>query len=108
MAKALAHPARIRIIGLLLSRPGCIGCEFADEVGLAQSTVSEHLRIPKAAGLVTGEIERPRVCYSLNPTALAPLTGLLADIAARADAGTLDGSICCPPNGSGSKDEDTI
>ena len=66
-----------------------------DEIGLAQSTVSEHLRILKAAGLVTGEIERPRVCYSLNPSsALAPLSGLLEAIAARGAAACSDGSIC--------------
>ena len=94
VAKALGHPARIRIIALLLSRPGCIGHEIVDEIGLAQSTVSEHLRILKAAGLVTGEIERPRVCYSLNPSALAPLSGLLEAIAARGAAACSDGSIC--------------
>ena len=62
VAKALAHPARVRIIALLLSRPGCIGGDIVDEVGLAQSTVSEHLRILKASGLVVGTIERPRIC----------------------------------------------
>lgn len=104
VAKALAHPARIRIIVLLLSRPGCIGYEIVGEVGLAQSTVSEHLRILKAAGLVTGEIERPRVCYSLNPIALAPLTGLLETIAVRGAAASSDSSICCvAPN-----EEDSI
>ena len=95
VAKALAHPARIRIIALLLSRPGCIGYEIVDEIGLAQSTVSEHLRILKAAGLVTGEIERPRVCYSLNPSALAPLTRLIETIAARGAAAPSDRSMCC-------------
>lgn len=82
IAKALAHPARVRIIGFLLSRPGCIGGEIVDEVGLAQSTVSEHLRILKTAGLVQGAIEYPRICYSLNPAALAPLHMLLDTIAA--------------------------
>jgi DNA-binding transcriptional ArsR family regulator len=83
VAKALAHPARVRIIEFLLSRPGCIGGDIVDEVGLAQSTVSEHLRILKASGLVVGTIERPRVCYSLDPAALAPLHALIGQIEAR-------------------------
>mgnify|MGYP006160863253 CR=1 FL=1 len=72
LAKALAHPARIRILRLLQATPGCIGGEIVGAVGLAQSTVSEHLRILKAAGVITGEIDGPRVCYALNPAALRP------------------------------------
>ncbi|MCC5986146.1 MAG: winged helix-turn-helix transcriptional regulator [Pararhodobacter sp.] len=83
VARALAHPARVRIIALLLSRPGCIGGDIVDEIGLAQSTVSEHLRILKASGLVVGTIERPRICYSLDPAALAPLHALIGRIEAR-------------------------
>jgi ArsR family transcriptional regulator len=77
IARALGHPARIHIVRLLLDRPVCIGCDIVEDVGLAQSTVSEHLRILKAAGIVVGEISRPRVCYSLNPESLRPLTVLL-------------------------------
>jgi DNA-binding transcriptional ArsR family regulator len=83
VAKALAHPVRVRIIGFLLSQPGCIGGDIVHEVGLAQSTVSEHLRILKASGLVVGTIERPRICYSLDPAALAPLHALIGRIEAR-------------------------
>jgi ArsR family transcriptional regulator len=80
IAKALGHPARIHIVRLLLEKQSCIGCDIVDEVGLAQSTVSEHLRILKAAGIITGEIERPRVCYLLNTDRLMPLAGLLNTI----------------------------
>jgi ArsR family transcriptional regulator, arsenate/arsenite/antimonite-responsive transcriptional repressor len=73
LARALAHPARLRILRLLLATPGCIGGDIVGAVGLAQSTVSEHLRILKAAGVITGEISGPRTCYALNPTALEPL-----------------------------------
>jgi ArsR family transcriptional regulator len=66
IAKALAHPARIQIVRLLLSRSSCIGGEITHELALAQSTVSEHLRILKTAGIVVGEIEHPRICYSLS------------------------------------------
>jgi len=78
LARALGHPARIRIVRTLIAKQACIGCDLVDETGLAQSTVSEHLRILKAAGIITGEIEHPRVCYSLNPTALQPLREFLA------------------------------
>jgi DNA-binding transcriptional ArsR family regulator len=78
LGRALGHPARIRIVRTLIAKQACIGCDLVDEVGLAQSTVSEHLRILKAAGIITGEVERPRICYSLNPTALEPLREFLA------------------------------
>ena len=77
LAKALAHPARLRILRLLLATPGCIGGDIVESVGLAQSTVSEHLRILKAAGVITGEISGPRTCYALNPAALEPLADFI-------------------------------
>ncbi|WP_112324325.1 ArsR/SmtB family transcription factor [Oceanibium sediminis] len=92
LAKALAHPARLRILRLLLATPGCIGGDIVDAIGLAQSTVSEHLRILKAAGVITGEISGPRTCYALNPTALEPLgefIGALTPPSAR---------TCCVPD----------
>ncbi len=95
MARALAHTARIRIVRLLLERQSCIGCDIVDEIGLAQSTVSQHLQVLKEAGIVTGRIERPRVCYSLNPDQLAPLARLLNGIFGT-DAQT--GGLCCPEN----------
>ncbi|HXJ77173.1 MAG TPA: metalloregulator ArsR/SmtB family transcription factor [Candidatus Methylomirabilis sp.] len=78
LARALGHPARIRIVRTLIDKQACIGCDLVNEVGLAQSTVSEHLRILKAAHIIIGEIEHPRVCYSLNPVALVPLREFLA------------------------------
>lgn len=86
LAKALAHPARIRILRLLQATPGCIGGDIVDAVGLAQSTVSEHLRILKSAGVIVGEIDGPRVCYALDPRALRPLAELIASLASPIDA----------------------
>lgn len=97
IAKALAHPARVRIIAFLLSKPGCIGGDIVDQVGLAQSTVSEHLRILKDTGVVTGTIDYPRVCYSLDPTALAPIRDLIEAIAARPPEG--EAPCCFTPQG---------
>lgn len=92
LAKALAHPARLRMLRLLLSTPGCIGGDIVEAVGLAQSTVSEHLRILKAAGLISGEITGPRVCYALVPGALTPLA-LFVDALQHAN----QGADCCVP-----------
>jgi DNA-binding transcriptional ArsR family regulator len=82
LAKALGHPARVNIVRMLIEKQSCIGCDIVDEIGLAQSTISEHLRILKSAGIIAGEIERPRVCYSLNHAALQPLSAFLAAAAA--------------------------
>lgn len=97
LAKALAHPARVKIVTFLLSRPGCIGGDIVDQVGLAQSTVSEHLRILKASGLVRGTIEYPRICYSLDPAAIAPLRALIDAVAARPQEA--EAPCCYTPQG---------
>ena len=101
VAKALGHPARIHIVCLLLEKQACIGCDIVDEVGLAQSTVSEHLRILSAAGIIEAQIERPRVCYSLNPDSLLPLAGLLNASFERDSRGELRGLICGLSSGCG-------
>ena len=65
-AKALAHPARIAILELLVERPGCICGDITEELPLAQSTVSQHLKALKKAGVIRGEVEGVRVCYCLD------------------------------------------
>jgi ArsR family transcriptional regulator len=82
IAKALAHPARVQIVETLLRRTTCVGCDLVEEIGLAASTTSEHLRILKDAGLIVGEIAHPRICYSLDPRAVARLTTFLHAIEA--------------------------
>lgn len=77
---ALAHPARVRIVRLLLSRTSCMCGEIVEEMPLAQSTVSQHLKILKETGLVQGEIDGPRVCYCINQTALAKLKKLVTGL----------------------------
>lgn len=72
LAKALGHPARVRILELLLAKDACCG-EIVDELPLAQATVSQHLKVLKEAGLVVGEIEGPRVSYCANRERLATL-----------------------------------
>lgn len=64
--KALAHPARIMIIKLLLSKETCICGDIVKEIPLAQSTVSQHLKELKKAGLIQGNITPPKVKYCIN------------------------------------------
>lgn len=65
-AKALAHPARVAIIHLLLKKQACYCGNIVEELPLSQSTVSQHLRELKEAGLIEGEIEGAKVCYCIN------------------------------------------
>ncbi|MET6997834.1 ArsR/SmtB family transcription factor [Chitinophaga defluvii] len=67
MAKAIAHPARIAILQYLIKANTCICGDLVDELGLAQPTVSQHLKELKNAGLIKGTIEGTSVCYCINP-----------------------------------------
>lgn len=66
IAKALAHPARVAIIRLLLEKKSCMCSNIVDELPLSQSTVSQHLKELKEADLITGDIEGAKVCYCIN------------------------------------------
>src|SRR5450432_4175087 len=65
-AKALGHPARISILKLLAKKQSCICGDIVDELPLSQSTVSQHLKELKEAGLIKGEIEGTKVCYCID------------------------------------------
>ena len=80
LAKALGHPARVRILRLLIERNACVCGDIVDHLPLAQSTVSQHLKQLKDAGLIQGEIDGPRVCYCINPVVLKRLKVLIAGL----------------------------
>lgn len=65
-AKAISHPARIAILNVLAKRNECICGEIVEVLPLAQSTVSQHLKELKSAGLITGETDGPRSCYCID------------------------------------------
>lgn len=67
MMKALAHPARIAIIQHLVKAKACICGDLVDELGLAQATISQHLKELKRAGLIQGTIDGTSVCYCIDP-----------------------------------------
>lgn len=66
MMKALAHPARIAIIQHLIKTQACVCGDLVDELGLAQATISQHLKELKTAGLIQGTIEGTSVCYCIQ------------------------------------------
>lgn len=80
LAAGLAHPARVAILRHLGRQNACFVGEIVDELPLAQSTVSQHLKKLKQTGWIQGEIDGPRTCYCLRPDALVLLTQLLSDL----------------------------
>jgi ArsR family transcriptional regulator len=84
--RALANPVRFRIVQILAARDACVCGELVDELPLAQSTVSEHLKVLKEAGVVRGVVEGPNLCYCLDPEALRFITRTL---------GALERQVAC-------------
>ncbi len=70
IAKALSHPARIKILKLLTDINACMVGNIVDQLPLAQATVSQHLKELKSVGLIQGEIDGPRICYCVNTKTL--------------------------------------
>ena len=66
LLKALAHPARIAIIQQLVKSKHCIGAEFVNELGLAQATISQHLKELRAIGIIKGCVEGTSVSYCID------------------------------------------
>lgn len=67
MAKAIAHPARIAILQYLAKANACICGDIVEELGLAQATISQHLKELKNVGLIQGSVEGTSVCYCIDP-----------------------------------------
>ena len=66
LAKALAHPARIAILQYLLEKNTCICGDLVEEIGLAQPTISQHLKELKKIGIIKGSVEGTSVCYCID------------------------------------------
>lgn len=80
LCKALGHPARVAMLRELAAHGKCVCGKIVDLFPLAQSTVSQHLKVLKEAGLTRGEIDGPRVCYCVDEAALARLKALVAEL----------------------------
>lgn len=77
LCKALAHPARVKLLQYLALQGTCYFGSLADVVGLAASTTSQHVKVLKEAGLLLGSAEEQRTCYCVNPDRLAILKRLV-------------------------------
>lgn len=80
LAKAIGHPARVRILRLLLSRDSCTCGELVDRSPRSQATVSQHLKVLKEAGLIIGTIEGSRTCYCADRDRLTTLRELVGEL----------------------------
>lgn len=78
--RALAHPHRVHILRFLLASRTCFAGEIAEQLPVAASTVSQHLKQLKQAGLIQGEVDGPRRCYCVVPEAVEALESLLAGL----------------------------
>ena len=79
MAKALAHPARVAILQEILKANSCICGNLVNDLGLAQATISQHLKELKAIGLIQGTIEGTSICYCINPKIWSQYKLIFAD-----------------------------
>ena len=91
LLKAMAHPARIAILQRILKSNTCICGDLVEELGLAQATISQHLKELKNAGLIQGTIEGVSVCYCINPESWKMLEAILGDFIASYQ----DSQNCC-------------
>ena len=80
LAKAIAHPVRVKILRFLLEREECVVGGIVDQIPLAQSTVSQHLKVLREAGLIHGEVDGPRICYCADRNRIDRLRGLLSGL----------------------------
>ena len=95
IAKALGHPARVAIMQLLAQREACVCGELVLALPLSQSTVSQHLKELKAAGLVQGEVDGARVCYCIDVAGWTLARQLLGDLLAELPAAAAGPTNCC-------------
>ena len=92
-AKAFSHPARVAIIEYLLKTNACINGDLVQELGLAQATISQHLRELKDIGIIQGTIEGSSMSYCLNPVRWAEIRNQFNQIFNQFDTSSTEG--CC-------------
>ena len=80
LTRALGHPARVRILRFLLDREECMAGGIAEELPLAQSTVSQHLKVLREAGLIYGEVDGTRICYCADRERIEQVRTLLGGL----------------------------
>jgi DNA-binding transcriptional ArsR family regulator len=91
-AKAMAHPARVAILRILIRKQACICGDIVEELPLSQSTISQHLKELKEAGLIKGDIEGAKVCYCIDEKELMEARNVLNSLFNSYEAGK---AKCC-------------
>ncbi|MFM6970095.1 MAG: ArsR/SmtB family transcription factor [Sediminibacterium sp.] len=79
-AKALSHPARVAIISLLLQKQSCVCGDIVEDLPIAQSTVSQHLKELKESGLIKGNIDGASICYCIDTDVLQKANNILSKV----------------------------
>ena len=102
MAHAFAHPARLAILRKLAQETSCICGEIVEVIPLSQSTVSQHLKVLKQAGLIRGEVDGPHSCYCVNYKVLAEFRGQIEALLEQLSQGRPT-EECCKPKGQRNK-----
>ena len=92
LAKVIAHPARIAILQHLIKTRTCICGDLVEEIGLAQATISQHLKEMKNIGLITGNIDGTKVCYCIDPIVFKSYKGIFNKLFAASNA---EKNSCC-------------
>ena len=83
MAKVLGHPARIAILEHLIKQDACICVDLSAKIGLAQATISQHLRELRRVGIIKGSITKNARCYCIDVNAWTEMAGLFARLFAK-------------------------
>jgi ArsR family transcriptional regulator len=78
--KAMAHPIRVRIMEILIREGQCITGSLCDQLPVAQSTVSQHLKILKENGLICGQVDGPKRCYCVHPVNFKQMKQIICEI----------------------------
>lgn len=91
--KAMAHPARIAILKILAQKNECICGQIVEGLPLAQSTISQHLKELKQAGLINGTISGPKTCYCINWNAFETFNNLFNQLFSKLKE--QNASVCC-------------
>ena len=95
IAKVIGHPARVAILQYLVEKNSCVCGELVDEIGLAQPTISQHLKELKKIGILKGSIEGTSVCYCIDQSVLGEIKSVFTQFFEACSCGCSEGGCCC-------------
>lgn len=95
IAKVIGHPARVAILQYLVEKNSCVCGELVDEIGLAQPTISQHLKELKKIGILKGNIEGTSVCYCIDQSVLGEIKSVFTHFFEACSCGCSESGCCC-------------